>query len=299
MDDETTRREAWEFWQRTCFQRLSEGEFGQGLEDSSSDMSYLHLIASILAGRQTIWDDERIMEACGQPNNWYFRLTAWIFYTNRFVGPDSLLPLVDQWRQMYPSHPNSPNNPLDEVPFSYICFLDCDHYFIIDELVISIFRTDIISLLNTAGEKFSSWWLVAHMSNFLKRLCPKIFESEVSPGNVNSIKESAKVKLEDNGTDEIDGTRVYSLLSDFFLFGYAESLASEPGLLSVALGYLDYCSSTAAAREAQASLIAQVKPSSTRMTNLFMLEAWIANRGRASKRPFFEKLRSPLLAVDH
>ncbi|VDL85660.1 unnamed protein product, partial [Schistocephalus solidus] len=243
MEDATTRRGAWEFWQRTCFQRLSEGDFGQGSGDSSSEMSYLHLIASILAGRQAIWDDVRIVEACGQPNNWYFRLTAWIFYTARFVGPDLLLPLVEQWRQTYPPQTKSPNSPLDEV---------------IDKLVISIFSADIISLLNTAGEKFSNWWLVAHMSNFLKRLCPKIFESEVSQGNVNPIKESVHVKLEDISTDDIDGARVYSLLSDFFLFGYAESLASEPGLLSVALGYLDYCSSAAAARGAQASLIAQL-----------------------------------------
>nr|VZI33015.1 unnamed protein product [Spirometra erinaceieuropaei] len=258
MDDETTRRDAWDFWQRTCFKRLSEGEFGQGSADSSSDTSNLHLIASILAGRQDIWDDPRVVDACGQPSNWYFRLTAWIFYTDRFVGPDSLLPLVDQWRQTYPPQPKLPNNPLDEI---------------IDELVVSIFRADIVSLLNTAGEKFSNWWLVAHLSNFLKRLFPKIFESEASRDNVNPLQDLVNVKLEDRETADIDGTRVYSLLSDFFLFGYAESLVSEPCLLSVALGYLDYCSSAAVAREAQASLIAQVKPTSTRMANMLIREA--------------------------
>lgn len=54
-------------------------------------------------------------------------------------------------------------------------------------------------------------------------------------------------------------------LADFFLIGYAESLASDPSMLYLALGYLDYCESGQSRQSA--ILLAHGVPTSTRAIN--------------------------------
>lgn len=54
-------------------------------------------------------------------------------------------------------------------------------------------------------------------------------------------------------------------LVDFFLIGYAESLASDPSMLYLALGYLDYCESGQSRQSA--ILLAHGVPTSTRAVN--------------------------------
>ncbi|CAH8549090.1 unnamed protein product [Heterobilharzia americana] len=62
-----------------------------------------------------------------------------------------------------------------------------------------------------------------------------------------------------------------SSLVEFFLLGYAESLASESSLLPIALGYLDHCKS---GRALQSALILKhAVPVSTRATNWFISQA--------------------------
>lgn len=57
-------------------------------------------------------------------------------------------------------------------------------------------------------------------------------------------------------------------MPDFFLMRYAESLAADPSLLSIAIGYLDYCTTLrSTARAVQASLLQHTKPTTTRLTN--------------------------------
>ncbi len=62
--------------------------------------------------------------------------------------------------------------------------------------------------------------------------------------------------------------RLTATMPDFFLLRYAESLAAEPSLLSVALSYLDHCTALhTMARELQANLLRRTKPTTTQVTN--------------------------------
>lgn len=62
--------------------------------------------------------------------------------------------------------------------------------------------------------------------------------------------------------------RLASTMPDFFLMRYAESVAADPSLLSVALGYLDHCATLQDSVKAiQISFIQRAKPTTTRLTN--------------------------------
>lgn len=72
---------------------------------------------------------------------------------------------------------------------------------------------------------------------------------------------------EDLGEKGSTTMRLASAMPDFFLLRYAEDLGADASLLSVALGYLDHCTTLRSTAQAvQASLLQRTKPITTRLT---------------------------------
>ncbi|KAF6780265.1 hypothetical protein AHF37_00234, partial [Paragonimus kellicotti] len=109
---------------------------------------------------------------------------------------------------------------------------------VVDILVTNIFRLDFQSFFYAASEKLvDNWWFVAHFTNLLHRAYPDVLFCSAN-ANVPS-------KMEEN--------------------------ASDTSLLSIALGYLDYCET---GRERQSTLLlTHANPVSTRATNWFVGQA--------------------------
>nr|CDS27274.2 nuclear pore complex protein nup85 [Hymenolepis microstoma] len=244
---------AWQHWQGACALRLVEETRNR---DLSGDLSseYLTLILSILAGRQDCWSDARVTEACG---TWYFQFVGWLFYTNHFVDAPSLSTMLEQFTAKFNV---DLNKHLDSHLFASV----------IDQVIQHIFAKDIVSVVFVLSEKFNNWWMVAHFSNFVKHLLPDFFAGMDSTLAESTRRSDLKMEGPDNG---IDGRRsrpirLASLMPDFFLMRYAESLAADPSLLSIAMGYLDYCTTLRpTAHAVQASLLQRAKPTTTRLTN--------------------------------
>ncbi|KAM7540439.1 hypothetical protein Aperf_G00000037262 [Anoplocephala perfoliata] len=246
----SSAEKVWQHWQSACNLRLME-ETRNRTQNEDASFEYLTLILSILAGRQECWSDARVVEACGA---WYFQFAGWLFYTNHFVDAPSLSLMLEQFAAKLDI---SLNGHLDSHSIAAI----------IDEVVQHIFAKDILSVVLTLSEKFNNWWMVAHFANLVKHLLPGFFS-----GMDSTLTERSDLKVEgsDNGMSEnrSRAVRLASIMPDFFLMRYAESLAADPSLLSVALGYLDHCTTLKSmACAVQASLLRHTKPTSTRLTN--------------------------------
>ncbi|VDL19341.1 unnamed protein product [Hymenolepis diminuta] len=234
----TSVEKAWQHWQSACNLRLVEETRNR---TASGDISsvYLTLILSILAGRQDCWSDIRVAEACG---TWYFQFVGWLFYTNHFVDALSLSTMLEQFTAKFN---------------------------IIDKVIQHIFAKDILSVVFALSEKFNNWWMVAHFSNLVKHLLPDFFAGMDSTLAGSTRQYELKMEGPDNRIDERSRPiRLASVIPDFFLMRYAESLAADPSLLSIAIGYLDYCTTLrSTARAVQASFLQHIKPTTTRLTN--------------------------------
>ncbi|KAM3182610.1 hypothetical protein ACTXT7_011982 [Hymenolepis weldensis] len=243
---------AWQHWQSACNLRLVE-ETRNRTANGDIFSEYLTLILSILAGRQDCWSDIRVAEACG---TWYFQFVGWLFYTNHFVDALSLSTMLEQFIAKFNV---DLNGNLDGHSFAAI----------IDQVIQHIFAKDILSVVFALSEKFNNWWMVAHFSNLVKHLLPDFFAGMDSTLAASSRRSELKMEGPDNGIGERSRPiRLASVMPDFFLMRYAESLAADPSLLSIAIGYLDYCTTLrSTARAVQASLLQHVKPTTTRLTN--------------------------------
>ncbi|VDM31160.1 unnamed protein product [Hydatigera taeniaeformis] len=253
--DECSER-AWHHWQSVCNVRLME-EAQNNLRVDDVDAEYLTLILSILAGRHDCWNDPRVVAACG---DWYFQFVGWLFYTHRFVDRSSLLTMLEQFVSKF----GTVSSDKSEVTNSLL-LLNCQP---VDEVIKHIFAEDILSTLFTLSEKFNSWWMVAHFANLVKRLLPDFF-NDIS--SIRRPSEHLDLKSErtdcDLGENESTTMRLASAMPDFFLMRYAENLAADSSLLSVALGYLDHCTALQPSAQAvQASLLQRTKPTTTRLT---------------------------------
>ncbi|VUZ47619.1 unnamed protein product [Hymenolepis diminuta] len=248
----TSVEKAWQHWQSACNLRLVEETRNR---TASGDISsvYLTLILSILAGRQDCWSDIRVAEACG---TWYFQFVGWLFYTNHFVDALSLSTMLEQFTAKFNV---DLNGNLDGHSFAAI----------IDKVIQHIFAKDILSVVFALSEKFNNWWMVAHFSNLVKHLLPDFFAGMDSTLAGSTRQYELKMEGPDNRIDERSRPiRLASVIPDFFLMRYAESLAADPSLLSIAIGYLDYCTTLrSTARAVQASFLQHIKPTTTRLTN--------------------------------
>ncbi|VDP89530.1 unnamed protein product [Echinostoma caproni] len=250
---------AWSYWQSECTRLLASGEFAPVGGDDTETADHVQLIASVLCGHAASWDDPRLIEATGGPNTWYFRFVSFLFYTDQMMSIDGIGYHLDQW---FARPTNSTlldsKTPLDQA---------------IDELIISVFRLNLQQFIHTAGEKLSSRWLVAHFTHLLHRVYPDMLYSSENRENNQMGTERSHTKMEDTDTDtghhgaDSSNSPIRSTfpLADSFLIGYAESLASDPSMLYLALGYMDHCDSGRARQSAL--LLAHGVPTSTRAVN--------------------------------
>lgn len=86
---------AWHYWQCSCGTRLAEETRNQTSTANNTDVEYLILMLSIMAGKQDCWHDQRVSEACG---TWYFHFVGWLFYTHCFVQTSSLATMLEQFK---------------------------------------------------------------------------------------------------------------------------------------------------------------------------------------------------------
>ncbi|CAH8549032.1 unnamed protein product [Heterobilharzia americana] len=236
--------QAWNYWQAECEHRLSSGEFDHVGGDTTS-VDYIRLIVNILSGRTSVWDDPRILEVTRGPRGWFFRFVSFVFYTDQLVTVDGLSSDLDRWLALTSKGNPEPGSNFDQS---------------VDALITSIFRVDIFSFVRISSEKLSNWWFVTHFTNLL---------SHIYPGVLNDLQGARK--HDEMSIDSFTEISHKSSLVEFFLLGYAESLASESSLLPIALGYLDHCKS---GRALQSALILKhAVPVSTRATNWFISQA--------------------------
>ncbi|KAF8566366.1 hypothetical protein P879_06219 [Paragonimus westermani] len=242
--------QAWNYWQSECNRRLSSGEFEHAGGDPESARG-MKLILSILAGVPSVWEDPMIVEATGGSQAWYFRFVSFLFYTDQLVTVDGLSGQLDRW--LSNNAIPDPESGLDKV---------------VDILVTNIFRLDFQSFFYAASERLvDNWWFVAHFTNLLHRAYPDVLFC--------STNTSMPSKMEENdyqlSVTRHSGSHCAPLLPDYFLVAYVEALASDTSLLSIALGYLDYCET---GRQRQSTLLLiHANPVSTRATNWFVGQA--------------------------
>ncbi|VDD83213.1 unnamed protein product [Mesocestoides corti] len=240
---------AWHYWQSSCGTRLAE-ETRKQSSTRNSDVDYLVLILSILAGRHDCWHDSRVVAACG---DWYFQFVGWLFYTHHFVETSSLNTVLEQFR------PTFNRNSLENED---MCIKP-----IVDEVIKHILSEDILSVVFALSEKFNNWWMVAHFANLIKHLLPDFF-SGIDPTQPSSFRPILKLEDPMSGVTPPRPAHLTSTMPDFFLLSYAASLAADPSLLDVALGYLAQCTALqSSARAVQASILQRTKPTTTRLTH--------------------------------
>eukprot|EP00108_Taenia_solium_P008723 TsM_000624700 transcript=TsM_000624700 gene=TsM_000624700 len=244
---------AWHHWQSVCNVRLMEESQNNSRADDI-DTGYLNLILSILAGRHDCWNDPRVVDACG---DWYFQFVGWLFYTHHFVDHSSLLTALEQFNSKFEivTGDKSETNSFSTI---------------VDDVIKHIFAEDILSMVFTLSEKFNNWWMVAHFANLVKCLLPDFFNGVSSTQHSDLKPESAADDLRGKGSNTM---RLASAMPDFFLLRYAEDLGADASLLSLALGYLDHCTTMqSTAKAVQASLLQRTKPITTRLAqNLIQL----------------------------
>ncbi|CAL8070938.1 unnamed protein product [Calicophoron daubneyi] len=256
--------QAWSYWQSECSQRVSCKEFDHVGGDPVST-SYVQLIVSILAGSQSPWNDEKVLEVTDGACGWYFRFVSFLFYTDQMITTDRLESHLNRWLAR-PEHSNIVHGSSQEE--------------VVDKLIKSIFRLELQSFIVAASEKLNNWWLVAHFTNLLQHVYPDTLFTVNSNGKRGTPKLQSQLKSEERDSSGVStfpkngqsiSSRARPSLPDFFLTGYAESLASELSLFGIALGYLDYCEG---GESRQAALIqAHGAPLSTRGMNWFMTQA--------------------------
>ncbi|KAF7233614.1 hypothetical protein EG68_10075 [Paragonimus skrjabini miyazakii] len=242
--------QAWNYWQSECSRRFSSGEFEHAGGDPESAQG-MKLILSILAGIPSVWEDPVIVQATGGSQTWYFRFVSFLFYTDQLVTVDGLSGQLDRWLSY--NAIREPESGLDKV---------------VDILVTNIFRLDFQSFFYAASEKLvDNWWFVTHFTNLLHRAYPDVL---FCPANT-----SFPSKMEENdyplSVTRQSSSHCVLVLPDYFLVAYVDALASDTSLLSIALGYLDYCET---GRERQSTLLlTHANPVSTRATNWFVGQA--------------------------
>ncbi|VDK22901.1 unnamed protein product [Taenia asiatica] len=249
---------AWHHWQSVCNVRLMEESQNNSRADYI-DTRCLNLILSILAGRHDCWNDPRVVDACG---DWYFQFVGWLFYTHHFVDHSSLLTVLEQFNSKFEI---ATGDKSETNSFSTI----------VDDVIKHVFAEDILSMVFTLSEKFNNWWMVAHFANLVKCLLPDFFNGVSSTQHSALKPESAAdgKHLTSYFNVSIFSSRILAAMPDFFLLRYAEDLGADASLLSVALGYLDHCTTMqSTAKAVQASLLQRTKPITTRLTqNLIQL----------------------------
>ncbi|THD28256.1 Nuclear pore complex protein Nup85 [Fasciola hepatica] len=255
--------QAWNYWQSECSRRLAAGEFAHvGGDAETADQ--VQLIVSILSGCPTAWDDPRLVEATGGPSGWYFRFVSFLFYNDQMVTIDGIAFHLNQWLSR-PSNESfsDTKTALDEV---------------VDELIISVFRLNLQHFIRTSGEKLSTRWLVAHFTHLLHRVYPDVLYTFKNPEDTlpgasrkRTKIEETDISIQSHTNPLVASSQGTFSLADFFLIGYAESLASDPSMLYLALSYLDYCESGRAHQSA--ILLAHGVPTSTRAVNWLISQA--------------------------
>ncbi|CAH8519699.1 unnamed protein product [Schistosoma turkestanicum] len=252
--------QAWNYWQSECEHRLSTGEFDHVGGDPIS-VDYVKLIANILSGRTSIWDDPRILEVTRGSRGWFFRFVSFVFYTDQLVNIDGLNSDLDRWLALTNKSAMESDPSFDQS---------------VDALITSIFHVDLFSFVRIASEKLSNWWFIAHFTNLLNHIYPGVLndlqlihkQDELSLESCPKIaNHNSKAEINESLYKPVDS----SSLVEFFLLGYIDSLASETSLLSIALGYLDHCKSGRARQSAL--LLKHAVPVSTRATNWFISQA--------------------------
>ncbi|KAG5451381.1 Nucleoporin nup85 [Clonorchis sinensis] len=250
--------QAWNYWQSECRRRLSGGEFDHTGNDAESTQ-YVKLIVSILAGSSASWDDPVILLVTGGSRAWYFRFVSFLFYTNQLVTMDELSGHLDAWLNGRGISDGESDSDLDQ------------------------------SFVRVSCEKLESWWLVAHFTNLLHRTYPDVLCSTGSSESTGTFRakpeDHAEVSSIQNQQSEfsvVSRDRRSPSLPDFFLIGYAESLACDLGLLPVALGYLDFCENGSFRQSAL--LLRHACPVSTRAVNWFLSQARSRSLHETSKQ---------------
>nr|CAH8853524.1 unnamed protein product [Trichobilharzia regenti] len=243
--------QAWNYWQSECQHRMSSGEFEHVGGDAIS-IEYVKLIVNIISGRTSVWDDPRILEVTKGSRGWFFRFVSFIFYTDQMVNAEGLSKNLDRWLALTSKENSEPGSNFDQS---------------VDAIITSIFRVDLLSFTHLSSEKLGNCWFIAHFTNLLNHIYPGIFNECLGGHKKGSVKPTSELN-----SSSYQGEEKVSIVESFLL-SYVESLSSETCLLSIALGYLDYCKF---GRPLQSTLLLRhARPVSTRATNWFISQAEI------------------------